>query len=209
MADTTSVWERVRGVVPVSLCDWPGKITCVLFTAGCNLRCPTCHNASLAWHWHDLPTLDRNTIVDDLHRRVRWLDGITVSGGEPTHLPGLVDLVADLATVGLPIKVDSNGSDPDMLDRLLRSGLARTVAVDVKGPWELYPELTGQALSASDAKRCLERVFDLAREFPGQVLFRCTKVPLLTDKDLESTRKQVPDGQPFVFQDFVPPRSEK
>lgn len=209
MTDTTPAWERVRGLVPVSLCDWPGRITCVLFAAGCNLRCPTCHNASLAWSWHDLPALDRMTVLSDLRRRARWLDGITLSGGEPTCLDGLEDLVADLATVGLPLKVDSNGSAPDVLDRLLRSGLAQVVAVDVKGPWALYPELTGQAMSALSAKSCLSQVFELAREFPGRVQFRCTRVPLLTEADLVLTRNQVPADQPLVFQDFVPPRPRK
>ena len=207
MTDTIPSWERVRGMVPVSLCDWPGKITCVLFAGGCNLRCPTCHNAALAWKWTSLPSLDRDLILSDLRRRKRWLDGITLSGGEPTCLADLDGLLADLASTGLPVKLDSNGSAPDVLERVLAAGLAQAVAVDVKGPWSMYPELTGEALAADAARDALREVFDLARAYPGRVYFRCTKVPSLTPDDLETTRAQMPQGLPLHFQEFVPPRS--
>lgn len=208
MTDTIPLWERVRGMVPVSLCDWPGKITCVLFAGGCNLRCPTCHNASLAWKWTLLPSLDRDVVLSDLRRRKRWLDGITLSGGEPTCLADLDGLLADLSSTGLPVKLDSNGSAPDVLERVLAAGLVQAVAVDVKGPWSMYPELTGQALATDAARDALEEVFGLARAYPGRVYFRCTKVPSLTPEDLETTQAQMPQGLPLLFQEFVHPRSD-
>jgi pyruvate formate lyase activating enzyme len=207
MDDTTPVWERVRGMVPVSLCDWPGRITCVLFAGGCNLRCPTCHNASLAWNWARLPGLDRSVVLTDLRRRKRWLDGITLSGGEPTCLTGLEELLADLVSTGLPVKLDSNGSAPHVLKRVLEAGLVQAVAVDVKGPWGMYPELTGQGMDGDVARDALAEVFALARTYPGRVYFRCTKVPGLTAEDLETTRAQVPGDLPLSFQDYVEPRS--
>lgn len=206
MTDTSPVWDRVRGMEPVSLCDWPGKVSCVLFTGGCNLRCPTCHNASLAWTWEELPPLDRDAVLADLRRRVRWLDGITLSGGEPTCVPGLEGLLEDLASTGLPVKLDSNGSAPDVLERLLRDGLVQTLAVDVKGPWRMYPGLTGSGMTADGARESLMRVFDLAQSYPGRVYFRCTKVPALSCADLQETRAQVPPGLPLNLQEFVPPR---
>lgn len=207
MADTTPSWERVRGVVPVSLCDWPGRVTCVLFAGGCNLRCPTCHNASLAWRWRRLPSLSRDEVLADLRRRRRWLDGVTLSGGEPTCVDGLEDLLADLAGSDLPVKLDSNGSAPHVLERLLARNLVQALAVDVKGPWGMYPELTGGAMSARDARKSLTEVFALALAHPGRVYFRCTKVPALTPAALEATRAQVPAELPLGFQAFVPPRT--
>ena len=207
MSDTIPCWERVRGMIPVSLCDWPGKITCVLFAGGCNFHCPTCHNASLAWNWKKLPSLNREVVLADLRRRKRWLDGITLSGGEPTCMTGLDELLADLASTGLPVKLDSNGSAPHVLERLLAAGLVQAVAVDVKGPWSLYPELTGQGMDADTARTALTGIFALAREYPGQVYFRCTKVPRLSAQDLEATRSQMPEGVLLHFQDFVEPRS--
>lgn len=209
MTDTSPVWERVRGMVPVSLCDWPGRVSCVLFIGGCNLRCPTCHNASLAWTWESLPALERNHVLADLKRRRRWLDGITVSGGEPTCLAALDGLLADLAVTGLPVKLDSNGSAPDVLARLLRDGLIQSLAVDVKGPWRMYPRLTGQTLTADAAMVSLEQVFSLAREHRGRVSFRCTKVPALSSADLEETRSQIPADLPLRLQEFVEPRGSE
>lgn len=203
-----SPWGRVRGMIAVSMCDWPGRVSCVLFSAGCNLRCPTCHNAALAWDWRALPVLEREIVLADLRRRRHWLDGITLSGGEPTLLAGLPDLLADLAGTGLPVKLDSNGTAPEILELILREGLARTVAVDVKGPWELYPELTGESLRSEDARACLDQVFDLARVYAGRIYFRCTKVPRLAPVDLERTRAQVPQELELRFQDFVPPRND-
>ena len=205
---TTSVWDHVRGFEPLSLCDWPGKISCVLFLAGCNLRCPTCHNAKLAWAWHELPKFSRDAVLADLRTRVHWLDGITISGGEPTCTPGLDQLLTDLASLNLPLKLDSNGFAPDVMEQLLRTGLIQTAAVDVKGPWSLYPELTGGRKTAIDAKECLDQIFALAQEFSGQVYFRCTKVPRLTPADLETTRAQVPAALPLIFQEFVNPQGK-
>lgn len=207
MSDTIPCWERVRGMVPVSLCDWPGKITCVLFAGGCNFHCPTCHNASLAWNWKTLPSPNRETVLADLRRRKRWLDGITLSGGEPTCVGDLGDLLADLASTGLPVKLDSNGSEPHVLARMLDAGLVQAVAVDVKGPWALYPELTGQGMDADTARQALTEIFVLARTHPGRIYFRCTKVPRLAAHDLETTRAQVPADLPLQFQEFVQPRS--
>jgi pyruvate formate lyase activating enzyme len=181
----------------------------VLFAGGCNLRCPTCHNASLAWNWASLPGLAKSVVLTDLRRRKRWLDGITLSGGEPTCLIGLEELLADLASTGLPVKLDSNGSAPHVLERALQAGLVQTLAVDVKGPWAMYPELTGQAMSAGAARDALAEVFALARAYPGRVYFRCTRVPGLSAEDLETTRAQVPKDLPLHFQDYVEPRSRE
>lgn len=205
MTDTSSAWDRVRGIAPVSLCDWPGRVTCVLFAGGCNFHCPTCHNGQLAWAWKSLPVLDRDHILADLRRRRSWLDGLVLSGGEPASGPGLDDLLAELGELSLPVKVDSNGSAPDVLERLLASNLAQTLAVDVKGPWDRYPELTGGGMSAALARECLSAVFDLADAYPGRIYFRCTKVPTLSAADLDQTRTQVPEHLPLLFQEFVSP----
>ena len=139
-----------------------------------------------------------------MRRRCFWLDGIVLFGGESICVSDLENLLADLKTIGLPVKVDSNGSAPDVLERLLVSDLAQTLAVDVKGPWNRYPELTG-GMSEASARQSLQEVFALALAHPRQVYFRCTKVPALSAADLTRTRAQVPEKLPLVFQEFVPP----
>lgn len=199
-------WARVRGIMPTSMCDWPGKISSVLFLGGCNFRCPTCHNADMAWRWEGLPLLGREDVLAGLRRRARWLDGITITGGEPTCTPGLEDVLADVGAVGLPIKLDSNGSNPSLLEKILKTDLAHTLAIDIKGPWRMYPNLTGGSMAAEKAMETLGEVFSLAKAFPGRVYFRCTRVPALTADDLAEVSRQIPPGETIIFQDFVPPK---
>ena len=189
----------------LSLCDWPGRATSVLFMGGCNLACPTCHNHGLAWHPERFPVLPRREVLDLLTQRRLWLDGTTVTGGEPTIVPDLAALLADLAMVGLPVKLDTNGMRPDVVERLLKSRLVSVFAVDVKGPFKKYPELTGGAVSAADAQRNIEQIFRLAQDNPQAFYFRTTKVPLLDEVDLDTVRGMLPVGLTLVEQNFVAP----
>lgn len=150
--------------------------------------------------------LARDRVLGDLQRRRRWLDGVTVTGGEPTCAPGLLDFLADLQSTDLAVKLDSNGSHPGLLREVLSSGLAHTIAVDIKGPWDMYPALTGQCMTAQEAQDALGAIFGIAMDFPGRVYFRCTKVPALSLEDLATTAAQVPEGETLIFQEFVPPR---
>jgi pyruvate formate lyase activating enzyme len=197
-------WACLRGLQPLSLCDWPSKVSTVLFLGGCNLRCPTCHNAQLAWRPETLPRVSKNRVLSYLDAKSAWLDGIVLSGGEPSCVPGLCDLCADLARTGLPLKLDSNGFRPHILEDLLESGLVQTVAVDVKGPWEKYPGLTGGRCTAREAQSALEAVFDLAVRYQAAFIFRCTRVPQLNEEDIQTVRASLPPGYALVLQDFVP-----
>jgi len=90
---STDPWHHVRGLEPLSLCDWPGKPCCVVFLGGCNLRCPTCHNAELAWNMEKQPLLPQARLRTFLTNRKRWLSGVTITGGEPTAVPGLGEIL--------------------------------------------------------------------------------------------------------------------
>ncbi|HBW17461.1 MAG TPA: anaerobic ribonucleoside-triphosphate reductase activating protein [Desulfovibrio sp.] len=202
----SSAWHHIHGFERLSLCDWPGKSSCVIFLGGCNMRCPTCHNWQLAWEAEKLPVLARKDIEAYLNARRTWLDGIVITGGEATRVSGLAALAADLKAYGLPLKIDSNGLCPDVLESLLREGLADAFSIDVKGPWRLYPRLSGGTTSPEEAQTSLERVFTLAREFPEAFMFRMTRVPILADADVAEARTYLPKGFTLKIQDFVPPR---
>ena len=194
----------IVGFEPFSLVDWPGRVSCVLFLSGCDLRCPTCHNWSLAWNPEHHPLLNLGEVMDRIAARTSWLDGIVISGGEPTFAPGLRDLLSYLSTLGLPLKLDTNGMDPEIVEECLRRDLVELVAVDVKGPWEKYPALTGNRCSAAHAEESLSRLFALARKFPERFLFRTTTVPLLTKEDVAGIRRLLPQNAEFAVQAFVP-----
>ncbi|NJB67706.1 pyruvate formate lyase activating enzyme [Desulfobaculum xiamenense] len=199
-------WKFVRGFERFSLCDWPGNTCCVVFLGGCNLHCPTCHNGEMAWRHESLPRIDKTALLGFLSRRAKWLDGITVTGGEPTTVPGLSTFLADLGSAGLPIKLDTNGMRPDVVRELAATDLVKTFAVDVKGPFAKYPALTGNAVDAAEARANIEQIFDLARSAPGRFYFRTTKVPMLTDEDIETVRGYLPAGFALTEQKYVAPR---
>ncbi|CCH50053.1 anaerobic ribonucleoside-triphosphate reductase activating protein [Pseudodesulfovibrio piezophilus] len=206
MNEPAGVWEYVRGFENLSLCDWPGRATCIIFLGGCNLRCPTCHNHQLAWDMQSLPVIDHAHIKSYLRDRAGWLDGVTVTGGEPTQIHGVGELLYEIKRFGLPVKVDTNGMRPDIVKDLLHCKLADVFAVDVKGPYGKYPALTGQAVSEIAARHNLERIFEMAASLPDAFYFRTTRVPGLTDGDMEIAQSYLPPEFELKIQQYVPPR---
>jgi pyruvate formate lyase activating enzyme len=204
-----TAWSSLRGITPFSLCDWPGRDTCVLFLGGCSMRCPTCHNADLAWRPEWLPALDKAMVMDHLRERKGWLDGVVISGGEPTECRDLAFMLREIRSTGLPVKVDTNGMQPQAVADLLRTGLADAFSVDVKGPWAKYPELTGNQVDPQAARRNLSAVFELAQAQPHAFQFRTTRVPLLNDNDIEEARGYLPAGFTLRIQEYVAPRRTK
>jgi pyruvate formate lyase activating enzyme len=198
-------WEWLRGIAPVSLCDWPEHVCSVLFFGGCNLRCPTCHNQAIAWRPKSLPALSKDETMENLLTRRTWLDGIVVTGGEASIVPGIENVFEDLRVTGLPIKLDSNGMRPDLVRRFLEQGLVDCFAVDVKGPWAKYPSLTGNRIEPDSARANLEAIFAMATRHPGRFYFRCTRVPGLTESDLARTRSYLPEGFDLTLQNYIEP----
>jgi len=206
MNEPAGVWKYVRGFENLSLCDWPGRATCIIFLGGCNLRCPTCHNHQLAWDMQSLPVIDPTHIKAYLRDRAGWLDGVTITGGEPTMVPGIGELLYEIRKSGLPVKVDTNGMRPDVVSDIMQYKLADAFAVDVKGPYVKYPALTGNAVSEIAAKANLERIFELALSKPEAFYFRTTRVPGLTENDLAIAQDYLPLEYELKIQNYVPPR---
>lgn len=205
-ADMDACWEFVRGFERFSLCDWPGRNACVLFLGGCSLRCPSCHNAELAWRPHRLPPVRRDKVEARVRAVKGWLDGIVISGGEPTESPELFPLLEEVGKFGLPVKVDTNGMQPDVVRRILEQNLAQAFSVDVKGPFAKYPLLTGNRVDEETARKRLQAVFRLAEGAPDAFCFRLTRVPCLTDQDVAEARAALPPGFTLTIQEYQPPR---
>ncbi len=142
------------GMQSLTLLDFPGKVACVLFVRGCNLRCPFCHNASLVRSGGEslYPEAD---VLAFLKKRQGLLDGVVISGGEPLLYPALLPFLQKVRQLGYAIKVDTNGTNPDLLQRLLSEGLADYIAMDIKNAPALYGVTTGTApdMAAISASR--------------------------------------------------------
>ena len=193
---------RIGGFQPLTLSDYPGLMAAMIFTQGCNFRCPFCHNGSL---WEVDPEraepMPESAVYDFLEHRRGFLDGIVVSGGEPTIHPDIVAFIATLARKGLEVKLDTNGSRPAVLRELLDCHLLDYVAMDIKAPFDKYALLAGTETS-------VERIDEsIGLLIASGVMheFRTTFVPgLLTEEDIEVIRSYLPQGARYTVQEFVP-----
>ncbi len=124
-----------RSVLPVTMVDFPGKLAYTVYTMGCNFRCPICHNRELALSLSDgLPEHDVSWVLGEIEKKDGWVDGVCVTGGEPLLHPGLRSGLESFKGAGLAVKLDTNGSFPAELKKLLGSEIVDYVAMDVKAP---------------------------------------------------------------------------
>lgn len=202
--DPQNPWSYLRGFQPYSFCDWPSKLSCVLFLGSCNLRCPTCHNSKLAWNPETLSPISREKIYSFLNTKKEWLDGIAISGGEPTCTPYLYSLLSELSGFGLGLKLDTNGLKPEIIKTLLEEGLLEMLSVDVKGPWFKYPVLSGNMCSPEEARQSLESIFEMSGNYNCYFQFRCTQVPELTEQDIQEVKSLLPRDSVLCLQDYLP-----
>ncbi len=183
-----------------SFLDWPERVAAVFFVEGCNFRCPFCHNGELVNG--EAPEIDVDAAVADCARRAAFLDGVVVSGGEPTIYPCLVDFIMRLKTeTGLDVKLDTNGSNPGMIRELLEANTLEYVAMDIKAPWNLYDIMAGVNV---DVSAIMESVRILRRSGVG-CEFRTTWVPeLMTLDELAGVQKWIDDDNNWIIQCFRP-----
>ena len=132
----------IAGLQKMTLLDFPGKVACTLFLQGCNYRCPFCHNSELLCHEGEA-FMTEDAFLAFLQKRVGLLDGVCVSGGEPTLYPGLEEMLRRIKALGFAVKLDTNGSRPDILKALVEKRLVDHVAMDVKNSPRQYAATTG------------------------------------------------------------------
>ena len=133
----------IQGLQKLTLLDYPGKVACTIFTAGCNFRCPFCHNASLVIDTSANETIPEEEIFRFLTKRQGILDGVCISGGEPLIQDGIEEFIRQIKEMGYDVKLDTNGSFPDKLIRLVEAGLIDYVAMDIKNSQEHYGKTIG------------------------------------------------------------------
>jgi len=195
------IWRfnvNIQGIQKLSLLDFPGKVAATIFTGGCNLRCPFCHNAGLV----KTPTANNNMkddVIKYLASRRSLLDGICITGGEPLIQPDLEDFIREVREMGYSLKLDTNGSFPDKLAHILESDLVDYVAMDVKSAPDTYSAAVGADTDFTVFARSIELLKNSA--IPHE--FRTTAVKgIHTVSDFESIGKLLGDEAYFI-QSFV------
>jgi pyruvate formate lyase activating enzyme len=192
----------IKGLQRTSAVDYPGMISCVVFIAGCNFRCPFCHNPDLV----DTPrtrqaTISERSLLDFLLKRKQWLDGVVITGGEPTIYRELPSLISRIKSLGYLVKLDTNGSNPIMLKSLLSKGLLDYIAMDIKAPLEKYDRVA----NAKVDKPAIKKSVDIIRKSGISYEFRSTLIPILhSDGDLKEIGKWLEGSERYVLQQFRP-----
>lgn len=134
----------IHGLQKLTLLDFPGKTACTVFTGGCNLRCPFCHNANLVLNPGSYPVIPEEEVFELLKKRKNTIDGICITGGEPMLMKDLPEFLSKLKELSVSIKIDTNGTFPRQLKYIVNERLCDSVAMDIKNSFERYPETVGR-----------------------------------------------------------------
>ena len=192
---------RIFGMQKLTLLDYPGKLACTLFTGGCNFRCPYCQNSDLVFLNENLCEIDRDDITDYLKRRKKVLEGVCISGGEPLLQANIAELLSRIKSHGYVVKLDTNGSQPERLAKLVSAGLIDYVAMDVKNALPRYGGTIG--LTSFDPAPIEASVAYLKQgHIPYE--FRTTIVKEFhTKADMETLARWLKGGSVLYLQQFV------
>ena len=196
---------KIGGLIKFTLIDFPGRPAAVIFTQGCNFRCRYCHNPELVYPHLFTPPVAEEEIFSFLQRRQGTLEGVVVSGGEPTLHEDLPAFMSRIKSLGYQVKLDTNGSRPDMVQELIDKKLVDYIAMDLKAPLEKYRAIT-EVDTNTDT---LLRSMDLIRQSGLEYEFRTTyDKEVLTDADIDNL-KQLTDTTHYRVQECLPVAKEK
>ncbi len=192
---------RLGGLQKLTLLDYPGLVACTVFTVGCNMRCPFCQNASLVNRIEEENLLPEEEFFSFLKKRQGILDGVCITGGEPTLQPDLNDFIAKIKSMGFKVKLDTNGSFPDKVKEILDSGNVDMVAMDLKNTLDRYAETVG--IPGFDTSKILESI-NIIRSSGVEYEFRTTVVsPLHRPEDFGELAKMIEGSPRYFLQNFV------
>lgn len=194
---------EIKGFLETSFLDWPGKICSVLFLPGCNFRCPYCHNHSLVFDPGRFVSLSLPEIFRRMESFKGWIDGVCLTGGEPTLHADLPLLVRQIRERGFTVKLDTNGSNPQMIERLIDQGEIDFIAMDVKAP--LNPFSYRRSTGLSIDLNLISKSIEILKRGKVEYQFRMTVVPQLhSEEEVWTLGRQLKAGQRMSLQNFNP-----
>ena len=189
------------GFTPFTLIDYPGKTAAMVYTIGCNFRCPYCHNPELVDETVE-ETYSEKFVLDFLKTRQGMLSGLVITGGEPTmHGDELVSFIKKVKKLSFLVKLDTNGTNPDVLQFLLDESLVDYVAMDIKGPLKTYNQIVGRPVDVEKIKSSIEMIKSSGVPYE----FRTTIIKaLLTPDDIKESAKLISGAEKYFLQKFIP-----
>ncbi len=192
---------KIGGFQQISLNEFPGRIAAIIFTQGCNFRCPYCHNPELVKPELFSDLIPEAQVLDFLERRRGKLDGVSITGGEPLLQPDLLFFLDKVKKMGYEVKLDTNGSEPEILERLIKERLVDYLAMDIKGPSARYAEIVRTQLDIEKIRRSIAVIMASSIDYE----FRTTLVPsLINDCELAEAAHMIDGAKRYVLQRFHP-----
>jgi pyruvate formate lyase activating enzyme len=191
----------IKGLIETSFVDWRGCMSAVVFTGGCDFRCPFCHNRDLVENPGGLASISLKTVLRRLKKQKDWVGNVVVTGGEPTIHPALPETIKSLKNAGFQVKLDTNGSNPGMVRHLVEQGLVDYVAMDIKGPLPNYARWCRVNVDVGKIRETITLLME------GRVPyeFRMTVVPFLHRADhVYSVAETLMGADLFTIQEFRP-----
>ena len=191
----------IGGLQKTSLQDYTGKVSAIIFTSGCNFVCGFCHNPELVTCINKEKAIEEEKIFRFLQKRKKVLEAVVITGGEPTMHKDLPRFIKQIREIGYLIKIDTNGSNPYMLEKLIKSNLVDYVAMDIKAPEISYQKVTNASIDFSKIMRSIRIIMKSAKDYE----FRSTILPILHIKeDLIAMAKMIHGSKRYYLQKFEP-----
>ena len=194
----------IGGFQKFSLIDYPGKICAIVFTQGCNFRCPYCHNPELVKPELFERPIPEEEILSFLKNRVGKLDAVEITGGEPTLQRDLLEFIKKIKDMGFLMKLDSNGTNPEILEKAIKEKIVDYLAMDVKAPLEKYSKVVGTKVDTKKIRQSIDLIMNSGIDYE----FRTTIVrSLLSKEDIIGIGKLIRGARMYFLQKFIPTKT--
>jgi len=194
----------IKGFQKLSLIEYPGKLSAIVFVGKCDFRCGFCYNIDLVKNYDKLPDIPEKKILDFLSTRRGLLDAVAITGGEPTIHKGLPAFMKKIKELGFLVMLETNGSDPEMIKELIDEKLVDYIAMDIKSPIEKYDEVAGVKVN----KKKVQESIDIIRNSELDYEFRTTVIPkIFKEEDALAIGKWLKGSKQFFLQQFRPDKT--
>ena len=197
---------KIKGFLKTTFIEYPGKVASMVFLPGCNFRCSFCFNPELIFDSDKAPDVDEKEVFDFLLKQKKWIDAVVISGGEPTLQKDLIDFIKKVKKMGFLVRIYTNGSNPDVLKKLVNDKLIDSIAMDIKTSLtdESYEKITCVKGVLKSVKTSIFIIMNSGLDYE----FRTTVVPTLhSEGDVEEIAKYIKGANSFVLQRFLPEKA--
>lgn len=197
---------KIAGLQKLTLIDYPKKVACTIFTLGCNFKCGFCYNPELVLPNNTIKEISEEEIFDFLKKRKKYLDGVCITGGEPTIHKDLPDFIKKIKEMNLLVKLDTNGTNPEIVKKLVDEKLVDYISMDIKTGFSKYSKLTNANVDIGRIEKTIQIIKDSNIDYE----FRTTVIPGFYDEeDIKEIKEKLKGAKKYYLQEFLPNKTIK